>query len=53
MAILGKLVYKPFLSPSWMFLGRRSRVAGVVDVQVSGIGLSPHLLVTIVAEIVI
>jgi hypothetical protein len=49
MAILGMLAYCPLLSPSWMFLGRRNRVTGLVSVM----GLSPHLLVTIDLGIVI
>src|ERR1700690_1414553 len=51
MAILGMLVYWPLLSPSVMFFGRRNRVAGVVLVQVSAIGLSAHSWVTMVAGI--
>jgi len=49
MAILGILAYCPLLSPSWIFLGRRNRVTGLVSV----IGLSPHLLVSIDLGIVI
>jgi hypothetical protein len=46
------LVYWPLLSPSWMFRGSRKKVAGVVVVQVSGIGLSRHWRVTIDAVMV-